>query len=171
MQAAFGAPIGGVLFAMEEASSFWSRKVAWRCFVAAVCAAFMMSFANASEANNVAGRGIIHFENVHVLRNSDWVRQFPFMVVVAALGGTLGQLFNKMRRMLWKVRASRQRKVLRVMEAVATVLFCVIVQFVAVTYFGSCRKIPDTWPDDFKVCAQCCRMPDDIYIFLFEACE
>ena len=39
-QAAFGAPIGGVLFSMEEACSYWSRKVAWRCFLCAAVAAF-----------------------------------------------------------------------------------------------------------------------------------
>ena len=43
LQAAFGAPIGGVLFSMEEACSFWSKSVAWRCFIAAIIAAFTIS--------------------------------------------------------------------------------------------------------------------------------
>lgn len=34
---------GGVLFSMEEASTFWSRRVAWRSFVCAVAAAFTIS--------------------------------------------------------------------------------------------------------------------------------
>lgn len=46
LQAAFGAPIGGVLFSMEEACSYWSRKVAWRCFLAAVLSAFVISQLN-----------------------------------------------------------------------------------------------------------------------------
>ena len=32
--------MGGVLFSMEEACSYWSRKVAWRCFLTAAVAAF-----------------------------------------------------------------------------------------------------------------------------------
>ena len=42
-QAAFGAPVGGVLFSMEEACTHWSRKVAWRCFLASAVATFVLA--------------------------------------------------------------------------------------------------------------------------------
>lgn len=136
---------------MEEASSFWSRKVAWRCFIAAICAAFVMSFSDLSDTGSGAGRGIIVFSNVHVLKNLDWIRQFPFMVVVAALGGFLGAMFNFLRRVLWKIRASRSRKVLRVMEALMTIVYCILIQFIGATYWGSCQPVPEKWPEDFNV--------------------
>ncbi len=46
ISAAFGAPIGGVLFSMEEACSFWSRKTAWRCFIAASLSTYTIQLLN-----------------------------------------------------------------------------------------------------------------------------
>ena len=43
LAAAFGAPIGGVLFSMEEACTHWSRKTAWRCFICTTMSVFTLA--------------------------------------------------------------------------------------------------------------------------------
>ena len=40
VSAAFGAPVGGLLFAMEEVSSFWSDKLGWQTFFCCMVSAF-----------------------------------------------------------------------------------------------------------------------------------
>jgi chloride channel 7 len=147
VQAAFGAPIGGVLFSMEEACSFWTRKVAWRCFVAAILAAFTLTV-----FSEYGDRGVIVFTNVHALNNFDMIRQSPLIVAVAMLGGLIGAFFNTLRRALWPLRASRSRKFLRVAEALLVIIVTVTVQFICVAKIGRCVEIPEGWPSEFEVC-------------------
>ena len=73
LAAAFGAPIGGVMFAMEEACTFWTRKVAWRCFIAATVAVFTIS-----QLNERVSLGLLSFTAPEdELEGVNWLLELP----------------------------------------------------------------------------------------------
>ena len=43
VSAAFGAPLGGVLFSLEEASTFWSVSLTWRTFLSSMLSSFILN--------------------------------------------------------------------------------------------------------------------------------
>ncbi|KAK6167989.1 hypothetical protein SNE40_021902 [Patella caerulea] len=85
---AFGAPIGGVLFSLEEVSYYFPLKTLWRSFFCALMAAFVL-------------RSINPFGNDHLVMfyidyNEPWYIQelIPF-IFLGALGGIYGWFFIK----------------------------------------------------------------------------
>ncbi|RUS74798.1 hypothetical protein EGW08_017444 [Elysia chlorotica] len=85
---AFGAPIGGVLFSLEEVSYYFPLKTLWRSFFCALIAAFVL-------------RSINPFGNDHLVMfyidyNEPWslLELIPF-IVLGALGGIFGKFFIK----------------------------------------------------------------------------
>ncbi|KAI1286739.1 H(+)/Cl(-) exchange transporter 3 [Halotydeus destructor] len=85
---AFGAPIGGVLFSLEEVSYYFPLKTLWRSFFCALVAAFVL-------------RSINPFGNEHlVMFYVDYTRPWilfeliPF-IMLGILGGVVGTIFIK----------------------------------------------------------------------------
>jgi H+/Cl- antiporter ClcA len=97
--AAFGAPIGGILFSLEEVSSFWDPTLTWTTFIAATIASFTVE-AFRTAAAGVATIGGSHFGLVFSTDGSCSSRSsyaawevLPF-VVIGLSCGLLGALFN-----------------------------------------------------------------------------
>jgi chloride channel 7 len=111
--AAFGAPIGGVLFSLEEACSVWNRRVAQGCFICCVVAVFTHS-----QLNPHALSGLLSV-SLHPLTPWQWLQQLPALVAVSIGGGLLGAAFNKLRTLLRPLRAKPKRHLPRTLEAVA----------------------------------------------------
>ncbi|KAI9824962.1 MAG: hypothetical protein M1826_007214 [Phylliscum demangeonii] len=88
---AFGAPIGGVLFSLEEVSYYFPPKTLFRTFFCCIVAALSLKFLNPYGTNK-----IVLFEVRYV---TDW-RFFEMIafIMLGVMGGALGALFIKASR-------------------------------------------------------------------------
>eukprot|EP00898_Chlorokybus_atmophyticus_P002860 jgi/Chlat1/3575/Chrsp234S03565 len=142
--AAFGAPIGGVLFALEEAASFWSRKVMWRCLLCASSASFVLALLH-GPWTQLTIPGLISFKS---LRLSFRFWELPLFILTAAVIGVVGAFFNILHEWLAKIRPSRHKPVYRYFEALLVVTICVITIFLLPHFFGRCLPQPESWDTD-----------------------
>lgn len=86
---AFGAPIGGTLFSLEEVSYFFPPKVMWRSFFCAMIAAVTLRFLNPFGTGKV-----VLFQ---VTYDKDWhAYELIFFLLLGVLGGVYGAYFSKL---------------------------------------------------------------------------
>ena len=101
---AFGAPIGGVLFSLEEVSYYFPPKTLFRTFFCCIAAALSLKFLNPY------GTGKIVLFQVRYL--GDWeIFEIAIFIFLGVLGGALGALFIKASS-LW-ARSFRRISVIR----------------------------------------------------------
>lgn len=156
---AFGAPIGGILFAIEEGSSYYSTGVLWRAFLSTCMGVVMLNFLDlvkdsiANRSSFLTGHlGIsrdfgLYTDAVALYSQEYWwfVWEIPVFAFIGVLGGILGVIFVKLNLQVMNLRArfipgSHKHK--RMFEVVFLALFTSSIFFV-VTYGSSCRRVPD----------------------------
>lgn len=145
---AFNAPIGGVLFAFEEAAMFFPNHVLWRSFLASAIAALTLKVLNPF----FNGRAVI-FEIDHGL-DWNWFEMLPF-AFIGVVGGIIGVIFIQFNVLWTKYRLHNDRiKRSPVLEAVAVVILTTLMSYffdfyklsnteILATLFSECSNLTD----------------------------
>jgi len=107
--AAFGAPIGGVLFAIEEGATHWNVRIMMRTFWCCMCALFTLRFMQVGiEGKDTWGTlgGAAPLSFGFWERSSYKVWELPIFMLMAMVGGLMGALFNHSNTLLtqWRMR-------------------------------------------------------------------
>ncbi|TSL97303.1 Chloride transport protein 6 [Bagarius yarrelli] len=151
--AAFGAPIGGTLFSLEEGSSFWNQALTWKVLFCSMSATFTLNFFRSGINYNKWGSfqlpGLLNFgefkcqdgdKNCHLWTAVD----LAFFVLMGLVGGLLGALFNCINKRLAKYRMRNvhpKAKFIRVLESLLVCLVTTLVIFMSSMTLGECRDL------------------------------
>lgn len=84
---AFGAPLGGVLFSLEEVSSFFPSRTLIRAFTAAVAAAIVLSVINTTNTKGLTLFSVEYSTASHPL-------EYLVFAALGVVGGLTGAAFN-----------------------------------------------------------------------------
>ncbi|ORX91368.1 hypothetical protein K493DRAFT_286877 [Basidiobolus meristosporus CBS 931.73] len=94
---AFGAPIGGVLFSLEEVSYYFSDSTMWRSFFCAMVASVVLQMVNPFRTGK-----LVLFQASY---NRDWHGfEMIFFVFLGILGGLLGALIIRLNLRITRIR-------------------------------------------------------------------
>jgi chloride channel 7 len=108
--AAFGAPIGGVLFSLEEGASFWSTNLTWRCFFCAMTTVFFLFVVNTAKhsfghSDSTAMFSFGEFFSLQGEQSNYAVWELFSFLLMGCLGGLLGAIFNSFTEILFRWRS------------------------------------------------------------------
>lgn len=94
--AAFGAPIGGILFSLEEAASFWNQHLIWRAFFASVISSFTLNVVLSAYhgLKSFTYPGLFNLGKYESLPFEYY--ELPIFIVMGIFGGISGALWNSL---------------------------------------------------------------------------
>ncbi|KAH9509499.1 H(+)/Cl(-) exchange transporter 7 [Bulinus truncatus] len=141
VSAAFGAPVGGTLFSVEEAASFWNTELVWKVFFSAMVACFSTNFllsAFEGHPTQLSNPGLVRFNTFPNL-TFDLI-EIPVFIIMAAIGGLIGSLFVVMNYKLTVFRQKylHRKKWIKVIEASLVSVVSAVAAFVLMLTVKDC---------------------------------
>ncbi len=150
---AFGSPIGGVLFSLEQLSYYFPDKTMWQSFVCAMVAAVTLQAFNPFRT----GKLVLY----QVTYSSGWhgFEMVPF-AILGIIGGLYGGIFIKLNMRIAKWRKTSRWAGTPVLEVLAVALLTAVVNFpnkfmraqsseLVYTLFAECANLTD---DQLGIC-------------------
>ncbi|XP_022612705.1 H(+)/Cl(-) exchange transporter 7 isoform X2 [Seriola dumerili] len=155
VSAAFGAPVGGVLFSLEEGASFWNQMLTWRIFFASMISTFTLNFFLSIYHNNpgdLSNPGLINFGRFQSDSVAYNLYEIPLFIAMGAIGGLLGALFNVLNYWLTIFRIRYvHRPCLQVMEAMLVAAVTATVSFTMIYFSNDCQPLGPEHTEEYPL--------------------
>lgn len=142
--AAFGAPIGGVLFALEEGASFWNQALTWRLFFCSMMTSFILNILMITFNHKTGVLAFYSLANFGLVEELDYFWfEIPIYLCIAVFGGAIGASFCYFNLQLAKLRKKYlAEKWLKVLEVVIVSVVIASAGVILIVLAPECRKIP-----------------------------
>ncbi|XP_034107975.1 H(+)/Cl(-) exchange transporter 7 [Drosophila albomicans] len=143
VSAAFGAPIGGMLFSLEEAASFWNQNLIWRTLIASIISSFTLNIVLSA----YHGLKDFTFTGLFNLGKFDQPLSFeyfelPIFMLFGVTGGLLGAAWNYLNMRINKFRKRYVPwKVGKVCEAILVSIVGVSMAAGMIYFINDCRPL------------------------------
>ncbi|KAK3090640.1 hypothetical protein FSP39_013333 [Pinctada imbricata] len=143
VSAAFGAPVGGVLFSLEEGASFWNQGLTWRIFFASMISTFTLNIVSSYMRDHpwdLSYPGLFNFGSFDTTTYSGI--EIPIFIVMGIIGGLLGALFNHINIKLTKYRRKYiTNKWTRVVEAMMVAIMTGTISYLFLYINNDCKAM------------------------------
>nr|CAB3231581.1 chloride transport protein 6-like [Phallusia mammillata] len=151
--AAFGAPIGGVLFSLEEGSSFWNQSLTWKTLFCTMTSTFTLNFFLSGTQHNSWGsfyqNGLLTFGVFQCPPDNTkchlWTAKDLLLFIVMGFGGGIfGLIFNAINTKITVFRLhylAKKPKIYRLLEALFVGMATTLVAYLSPLFIGDCKKM------------------------------
>ncbi|KOX81276.1 H(+)/Cl(-) exchange transporter 7 [Melipona quadrifasciata] len=143
VSAAFGAPIGGVLFSIEEGTSFFNQSLTWRTFFASMITTFTLNIilsAYHGRLGDLSYPGLLNLGKFETIPYQ--IYEIPLFVIMGTVGGLLGACWNHLN---YKITCFRlkyiKRKWLKVIEALVIAALSATMGSTMIYFLHDCKPL------------------------------